>query len=232
MNTPILIGVAVVTILVGLFVSLSSIQQILRIRRTPTSHISDLPSEGEVEICGKAGPAVTKSPISQSDCVLWRAEIQNRQSSGKESRWVTIYKEISNESFEIIDETGKVIVQPSIVELTLHKDINQSSGLFNSLDEETKAAVETLGVETTGLLGMDNSLKVEESCIFPGDAIYILGQVIIEDGLKKIVSDDTNSLIISDRSEKELLGALYKKVVIRLLVIPIGVILLMSILIK
>src|ERR1700690_2696760 len=71
-----------------------NIKEAIRIRRTPTYNITALPPEGLVEVVGKAEQNNSNSPITQTACVFWQVQVEELQSSGKSSHWVTIYKNI------------------------------------------------------------------------------------------------------------------------------------------
>jgi hypothetical protein len=218
MNTTILILILGLAALVGIVISFSSIKKIIQIRRTPTCWISALPMEGPVEIVGQTGSKTTRSPITSTECVLWQVEVKEQRSSGKSSHWVTIFKETSTETFDVLDETGKVQVNPSGADLVLIDDVKESSGWLQSLDSQTLTAVERLGIETTGFLGLKKTLQVYERYVSPGENIYVLGEIQGSDGYKAIASAGGSPVIISDRSERELLTTLYGRVALWILV--------------
>ena len=212
-----LIGLAV---LVGLAAAVPRIQRILRIRRTPTCTINALPYEGEVEISGTVGAPVSQSPITRTECAYWQVEVKEERSSGKSRTWHTIFKQSSDAVFQVQDGTGSAGVLPNDAVLVLNDDFQKSSGFLNALDAETLAAIQRLGVETTGFLGFKKSLKVTEKVIVPGDTIYVLGQVDTGSGAKVLQAAGRNSLIISDRSEQALLSGLYLEVALMILAVP------------
>jgi hypothetical protein len=222
-----LIGLA---LLVGLAAAYQRIQRILRIRRTPTCMINALPYDGEVEIAGTVGVPVSQSPITRTECAYWQVEVKEERSSGKSRTWHTIFKQSSDVVFQVQDGTGYVSVLPTDAVLVLNDDFQKSSGFLNALDAETLAAVQRLGVETTGFLGLKKSLKVTEKVIVPGDSIYVLGQVDTGSGTKVIQAAGRNSLIISDRSEQALLSGLYLEVALMILGLPavIGLVVLIT----
>lgn len=222
MNTQYLIWIAGIglALLVGLAMAFARIQRILRIRRTPTCWINALPYDGEVEITGTAGQPVTQSPITKANCAYWQVEVKEERSNGNSRTWHTIFKQSSEVVFQIQDGTGFASVLPAGATLVLNDDFEKSSGFLNSLDPETLNAVQGLGVPTTGFLGLKRSLKVTEKVISPGDSIYVLGQVDTGSGTKTIKAAGPDSLIISDRSEQQLLSGLYREVALLILGLP------------
>ena len=219
MNTaivPILFGV--LGALIGALFSFRQIQEILRISRTPTTSISLLPPSGEVEVAGQVQPInLVRSPISQTECVLWDVEIKEKRGGGKNSRWVTIFRQTSTEEFVVQDDTGAVGVNPAGSNLYLEDDMDESAGFLSSLSSETLAALEALGVETKGFLGFDKTLKVKERRLAQGDQIYVLGEVLAETAQRTLGSSASKTLLLSDRSEKALLSMLYFQVAVPLI---------------
>ena len=209
-----IIGIGVV---LGLVWSYSIIMNIFRIRRTPTGSTNSLPEAGQVELVGHANEAVTQSPISKAPCVIYETMVEEQRSSGKHSHWDTVYHEKSTQVFEITDEYGKIKVAPEDASLVLHDDVKSSSNLFSNFDSGTESALNRLGIATTGLFGLKNSLRVTERYIAAGDLIYVLGPIAINGNQKIISSGSGGSILISDRSEKALLNALYLKIILRIL---------------
>ena len=204
--------------LVGVLFSLRQIREILRINRTPTSTVILLPPFGEVEVAGQVQPIkLVKSPIAQTECVLWDVEIKEKRGGGKNSHWATIFKQTSTEEFIVQDETGAAVVAPVGSRLYLQDDMDESSGFLSSLSSETLAALEALGVETKGFLGFDKTLRVKERRLEKGDQVYVLGEVSSERPQKTIGSAESRPLLISDHSEKDLLWKLYLQIAIPLI---------------
>jgi len=102
------------------------------------------------------------------------------------------------------------------MELILQDDVRQSSGVFHSLDEQTQAALNELGVDTKGFLNMNKPLRVHERYIEKGDQIYLLGNAASKNGTK--VMDGDSPLIVSDHSELRLLGGFFWKILLNALI--------------
>ena len=62
------------------------------------------------------------------------------------------------------------------MELLLRDDVKKSSGIFYSLDEQTKTALNELGMDTRGFLGLNKTMRVQERYIEQGDQIYLPGK--------------------------------------------------------
>jgi hypothetical protein len=201
--------VFVVAVVFGL---VPSLRQIMRIRGTPTSPLGMLPSYGSVEAVGQTLSATGLSPIAAQPCALWQVEVQELRSSGKHSSWHTIYKQTSSAPFPIDDGTGQALVDPTGAELILNTDLQAQRGFFSSFSPEIVAALERIGISTTGFLGFQRTLRVIERHIIKGETLYVLGGVDPSQGTPIIRSAPNAPLIIADRSESTLLRGLYWRV--------------------
>lgn len=208
----------------GLLLSYRALGKIFRMLRTSTGEIALLPAGEPAEIAGKAdGETILASPITKTPCVLWQVEVSERRSSGKSSHWVTVYRNTSTAPFDVYDGTGRMRVQPGPqMELLLRNDTSQSSGLFSSLDEQTQAALNEIGVNTKGFLNLNKNMRVQERYIEQGDQIYLLGKTSPQLGAR--VMDANSPLIVSDQGELQLLGRFLWQVVATVLIgVVVGV---------
>lgn len=225
-NLIIILGGAVGGFL-GLLLSYSDAAKIIRMLRTSTGEIASLPADEQVEIAGTAdGETLLQSPITKTPCVLWQVVVSERRSSGKSSRWVTVFSNTSTEPFDVHDGTGRMRVHPGRgVELLLREDVKKSSGIFSSLDEQTQTALNGMGVDTKGFLNLNRTMQVREYFIEKGDSIYLLGKTSSRIGAQAMDGEDS-PLIISDHSELGLLGKFIWRVILNALVgILVGVVL-------
>jgi hypothetical protein len=212
-NNPIILGGAALGGFIGLLVSWREIGKILRMMRTSTGEIASLPADEQVEIVGKAeSDKILNSPITKTPCVFWQVVVSERRSSGKSSRWVVVYSNTSTAPFDVADITGRMRVYPGrAMELHLRDDVSKSSGLFYSLDEQTQAALNEMGVETKGFLNMNKNMRVQERYIEQGDEIYLLGKTSSKPGARTMM--DEEPLIISDQSELRLVSGFSWRVI-------------------
>ena len=195
--------------LVWLLVSYNGFRKIIGILQTPTENIGALPTEGLVEISGKAGGQTIQSPISRSACVFWQLEVKERRRSSKGgSHWATILKQLSDGAFEVSDGTGRVMVlaDPKS-ELILNSDVQSSSGSYE-YGPDIQSTLEGLGIKTTNFLGFNRTLRVYERYLVAGEQVYVHGYVNYDNGVKTIASGKGISPIISDQSEKSILNRL------------------------
>jgi hypothetical protein len=153
------------------------------ILNTPVSKIRSA-SMGMVELSGlAAGPYTVVAPITERACYYYRTVAWEWKRSGKSSEWVKVATECMHVPFFLDDNTGKVLVDPRGADLDLHRDFQQEfCDSFFTTKEKAPDNVSSFllrhGVSTT------NKIKVEEFCIKPKNALFLLGTLDENPGLE------------------------------------------------
>lgn len=150
------------------------LQQRHLILDTPFSKIRSA-AMGMVEVSGLAvGPYTMTAPITAKPCYYYRTLAWELKQHGKNKEWVQVAHECNYVPFFLDDNTGRVLVDPRQAELDLHCDFEQQfCDSFFSVKEPAPLNVRNFltryGVETR------NKVKVEERCIKPKNALFVLG---------------------------------------------------------
>jgi hypothetical protein len=150
---------------------------------TPVSKIRSA-SLGTVELNGLAvGPYSMIAPISERACYYYRTVAYEWKQHGKNKQWVKVAAECMHVPFFLDDNTGKVMVDPRGADLDLHRDFQQEfcDGFFTTKQEAPPNVHSFLlrhGVSTS------NKIKVEEFCIKPKNALFVLGTIEENPGLE------------------------------------------------
>jgi hypothetical protein len=165
---------------------------------TPVSKIRSA-SMGVVELSGLAvGPYTMIAPVTARPCYYYRTVAWEWKQSGKNKQWVKVAAECMHVPFFLDDNTGKVMVDPRGADLDLHRDFQQEfCDSFFTTKEEAPPNVHSFlarhGVSTS------NKIKVEEFCIKPKNALFLLGTLDENPGLEltpqPIRDDEPTSLI-------------------------------------
>jgi len=141
---------------------------------TPASKIRSA-ALGMVELSGLAsGPYTMAAPITERQCYFYRTVVWEWKRQGRSNQWVKVAGECSHVPFFLDDNTGKVLIDPRGAELDLHCDFKQefSDSIFSSDDgvpPNVRAFLSRHGLVT------GNKIKVEEYCIKPKNAMFVLG---------------------------------------------------------
>jgi hypothetical protein len=153
------------------------------ILNTPVSKIRSA-SLGMVELSGLAvGPYTVLAPITERSCYYYRTVAWEWKRTGRSSTWVKVAAECMHVPFFLDDNTGKVLVDPRGADLDIHRDFQEEfCDSFFTMKEEAPANVHSFlsrhGVSTS------NKIKVEEFCIKPKNALFLLGTLDENPGLE------------------------------------------------
>ncbi len=169
------------------------------ILNTPASKVRSAPL-GLVELSGlAAGPYTVIAPITERSCYFHRTIVWEWKRQGRSSRWVRVAAECMHVPFFLDDNTGKVMIDPTGAELDLHRDFHQEfcNGFFTTKEaapDNVRNFLLRHGISTT------NKIKVEEFCIKPKNALFLLGTLDENPGLEltptPIWDEDHNTLTL------------------------------------
>jgi len=186
----------------GIYLFFHGFQLLLRRRLildTPFSKIRSA-AMGMVEISGLAvGPYSMVAPITARPCYYYRTQVWEYRRRGKNNQWVKIASECRHVPFFLDDNTGRLLVDPRGADLDLHRDFQQEfCDSFFTTKEPAPANVHSFlarhGVSTS------NKIKVEECCIKPKNALFILGTLGDNPGIEvkpEAIQDDQEANLIS-----------------------------------
>jgi E3 Ubiquitin ligase len=176
----------VIGICVGIYLFVQGFRLLQRrqlILNTPVSKIRSA-SMGMVELSGLAvGPYTLVAPVTERHCYYYRTLVWEWKRRGRSSQWVKIASECMHVPFFLDDNTAKVMVDPRGAELDLHRDFQQEfcDGFFTTKEEappNVHALLSRHGIST------NNKIKVEEFCIKPKNALFLLGTLDENHGLE------------------------------------------------
>jgi hypothetical protein len=138
---------------------------------------------GLVEVSGLAcGPFTVTAPITGASCYYYRAVAWQWQRRGKNSEWIKVADETLHVPFFLDDNSGRVLVDPRGAELDIHCDFKEefSNSIFSSslaIPGNVAGFVSRHGVDG------DHKLKIEEYCIKPKNALFVLGTLATNPGV-------------------------------------------------
>jgi len=153
------------------------------ILNTPTSKVRSA-AMGLVEVNGLAvGPYVMNAPITGLPCYYHRSIAWQWRQSGKNKSWQKVADESRHLLFFVDDNTGRLLINPQGAEMDIHRDFHEEfSTSFFSSGLDVPANVSTFlmrhGIST------DKKIKVEEYCIKPKNALFIMGTLSENPGLR------------------------------------------------
>lgn len=196
------------------------------IENIPTSKIRSL-AMGLVEIYGEVVPAykeILKSPFSNKDCVYYSYTIEEYQSSGKSSHWVTVENGHDEQPFYLKDDTGSVLIDSKGANVNVSRDFEFKTGFGRKTPDAVLNFLNANGMSHKTLFGFSKTMRYREHFIAPKDKLYIMGTAadnpFVEDGTAKnnvediIIQKGKNEKMyyISDKPENALLKEIKWKI--------------------
>ncbi len=160
-----------------------ALQQRRLILDTPASKIRSA-SMGLVEVSGLAvGPYTILAPVTGAPCYFHRTIAWQLKQAGKNQEWQKVAEESMHVPFFLDDNTGRVLVDPQGAELDIHRDFHEEfSGSFFGSHDDVPANVANF-LARHGVAN-DHKLKVDEYCIKPKNALFILGTLATNPGVE------------------------------------------------
>lgn len=242
-----LVIVGGILVVIGGIIALVNLKNWKRRKRiidTPTSPIAQAPGNGLVEIKGRIVPSeqgVVQAPFSGRHCVWVRITVQELRSSGRSSYWHTVLNEIDGRPFMIDDGSGQQArILPQGANVILERSAIATSGTFNDAQAHLEAFLASRGLKSTGFFGFNKSMRYEEEVLSPNDPIYALGPSRreagppVHDGYRMSPGSllvmgagmgDEGELILTNKSEEELVSKLFWGFVGGLICAGLGVLL-------
>jgi hypothetical protein len=202
-----------------------------KIRNTPTSK-ARAAAIGLVELSGKAKcPEKVISPITKSPCAYYEVCAQYYYKHKKSSGWRTFHRDESRNRFYLEDDSGKILVEPDKANVNIPADFTfqgtlndkQFFGLLpsNQVDQKVLKYLEENPKAAEAAKGMSGKqLRFMEYYIAEGDPLFVLGSAEPLEGATSAVAAENlivrksardKIMLISDSSEKKVLGVLSLK---------------------
>jgi len=154
-----------------------------RIKELPLSSIGDTPERQDVRVSGRLAylgdRAPLVAPVSRRPCAAWRIVVRERRGSGKNKRWVTVVEESDSRDFVLEDESGRAIVEGTLVELALEFDGKGGTGLFSGSNPYLEEFLHARGIATRGIV-FDKALQFREGALEAGESVTVAGSGIWE----------------------------------------------------
>lgn len=162
-------SILVILAIAGFFGAFYCLSRKRTMENTPTSRIRSA-AQGYVELQGLGkfleGPPIL-GPLTGKYCTWYSYSIEAKRRSGKETRWVTVERGVSDQLFLIEDDTGQCVIDPDGASVTP----GQSDTWYG------KSSRPDSGPQTSsGFMNMrTGNYRYTEKRMHPGEALYAIG---------------------------------------------------------
>ncbi len=154
------------------------------IEDTPTARIRSAP-QGYVELSGTGtlmpGPEI-RSPLSGRPCLWYSYKVERRSSGLQDDRsarraWDTVQSGVSDELFELRDETGTCVIDPDGASITSSHDRMWYGDVPHpSVGPPRRERLPVLRLLDDFIPIFGLKYRYTEQLIVPGDRLYVLGE--------------------------------------------------------
>ena len=187
----------------GFFFAFSITHRKRIIEDTPTSKIRSA-AQGYLELIGHGhlmdGQPVL-SPLTGKPCTWYEYKVEEHRQSGKNSKWVTINKGISDELFLIRDETGECIIDPEGAKVTVADKTIWYGNTSNPMAGTGRIP------KKKGFFSVlsNNKYRYTEKLLHSGESLYAIGlyKTVGGAGAHFDVKEDVRELIREWKTDTE-----------------------------
>jgi hypothetical protein len=151
------------------------------------TRIADAKSGDIVRIVGvlrRAGHDEVKllrAPLTGRKCAHYDVRVLELVSHGKNTSWVERISEVASQPFIVEDPSGRALVETARFECAIIRDGNRRSGTFHDATPAMEEILARHGMVSTGVLGLNRSLRYEEGVLEPGERVTVMGRARWED---------------------------------------------------
>jgi hypothetical protein len=190
-------------VVIGLGLLYAGIQKYLLVQKitdTPTSKVRSA-AVGMVELSGKAVCKEPQfSPLSNVKCIYWKMNAEWFQ-PGRNGGWRMISSDSSHKDFDIEDDTGKMLVDPTGATIEIPVDFSSMGYLRDrgflgivsqrQLDPKVLAYLESNPDAKARVYRFSGyELKFTEWYIAEGDPLFVLGTADLQEGVSSSVGSE------------------------------------------
>ncbi len=151
------------------------------------------------KVTGVVVPIETlESPMEGAACVYW--DVAVLEPHGKS--WRIAARRHETAPFWLKEKTGRVYVDLRGVDVHLDREETGSSSMLDSPTERERQALLGLGLNPSGLLGMNRSYRYQEARLDVAERVSVMGRVEIREvdgeAVFVLVPADDGALAVSD----------------------------------
>ncbi|MCU4924480.1 E3 ubiquitin ligase family protein [Halobacteria archaeon AArc-dxtr1] len=165
-------------------------------------------AEGTVELVGTASPidGAIEAPLTGSDCLAYEYEVEEYQSSGKNSSWRTVDEGAGAVPFRLDDETASVRVDPAGATLALSTDTTvrvdggepEPEPIRRFLEHESDLESENSSLDLRVVkIATGNDRKYHERRLDPDGEAYVIGRSTYDVEARETMRD-VNAVVEGD----------------------------------
>ena len=177
-----------------------------KLRKAPHKDIRDVLNGDIVRIKGTvdlAGKTLT-APLSGRPCAYYHVHIERHQSSGKNSRWVTLVDEEVAGDVIIKDGRHFAIIKTQSAKTYIFKDKHYRSGFLNDAETHLQNFLQSKGHDSVNLIGLNKTIRYREGILEKDELVTVAGKARWIDGAIDGVNLPAARVLLIEAHEKDL----------------------------
>ncbi len=171
------LGVVGVIFFVGYYFSSKTVIK-RKLKKSKFKKIADFKNGEVAKIVGTVefiGPPL-HSPLSKRECAHYYIHVEEKVSSGKNSKWETLIEESISSKFLIKEKEHYAFINDNKLKSYVVQDVKYSSGFWNDATEDLEEYLKSKGEESEGFLGMNRTIRYKEGVLEKDERIAVLGK--------------------------------------------------------
>jgi len=147
------------------------------LKKAPLMQISQFMGGEAGRITGKVAFVghVLNAPLSNRRCSYYNVVVEEYRSSGKSGHWHTIINEEVAGDIVLAQGNQYALIDKTAIKSYLLPDANFKSGTFNNATPELEAFLAQRGYKSTGLIGLNKTLKYSEGVLEENETFTVSG---------------------------------------------------------
>ncbi|WP_216616297.1 hypothetical protein [Marinifilum caeruleilacunae] len=167
---------AIVVIALFIFFSKKAIIK-RKLKKSELKRLSRFRSGETAKIVGKVefvDPPL-KAPLTHRKCSHYHVKIEEKKTSGNNSRWVTLVKEEKQVRYLIKDGIKYAYINDSFLKSYIVQDAKYSSGFWTDPTENVEHFLSSKGIDPTGFFGFNKTFRCKEGILEENEEIAVYG---------------------------------------------------------
>jgi hypothetical protein len=115
------------------------------------------------------------APLSGRRCAYYHVVVKEYRRRGKSGSWVTIVDKFQSTPFILREGEHYALVPAENLHAVLEKDGKFTSGTFNDASPQLQNFLQSHGLKSTGLFGLNRKLRYLEGIFEENESVAVLG---------------------------------------------------------
>lgn len=147
------------------------------LKKAPLMQISQFVGGESGRVTGRVAflGQVIEAPLSKRKCSYYNVTIEEYRSNGKSGSWHVVLNEEKVGDIVLAQGSQYALIDKTAIKSYLIPDANFKSGTFNNATPELEAFLQSRGMKSTGLIGLNKTLRYVEGVLEENETFTVSG---------------------------------------------------------